>query len=60
MDKIVCKECGGMNLIEQVWLRMNNTTGKTAHDVVGEVESTHTGIWCENCNKWVEVDDDKE
>ena len=57
MTKFVCNECGGENLMEQVWLSMNNTTGKTADDVVCQVESTETGVWCEDCDKWVYVEE---
>lgn len=62
MTKFVCEECGGTNLLEQVWLRMNDTTGETAHDVVCQVKSTETGVWCVDCEEWVyveEVNDDE-
>ena len=50
MSKVIwfCCKCGGENIQEQVWINMNNTSGKTHEDVVSEVEGNYS-VYCEDC-----------
>ena len=61
MNKVIwfCCKCGGENIQEQVWINMNNTSGKTHEDVVSEVEGNYS-VYCEDCDDNTPIDSREE
>ena len=57
MNKTVwfCCECGGKNIQEAVWIRMNNRSEVTHEDVISEVEGRDS-VYCEDCEDHTRID----